>query len=219
MAWVSRLLVVRHAQSVWNAAGRWQGWADAPLSQLGLEQAEQAGRVLRASGVRPAMIACSDLVRAQRTAQVIAGEVGYAKPLTVARDLREQDLGEWNGLTSAEIEARWPSALGRRRSGDLDEVPGGETGHDFIERCTAALRRLGAAGPEEAVVVAHGGVIMALERALGAPRDGHRHSNLAGWWAESRGTPPELQLVLLARVDLLGPDLLSLSPRAVTGSA
>lgn len=241
-AQVTRLLVVRHAQSVWNAAGRWQGWSDAPLSPLGVDQAQRAGRALAAAGVTPAVVACSDLQRARRTAELIADEVGYDRPLAVDRRLREQDLGEWNGLTSAEIEARWPGEVLERRAGRLDQVPGGEPGDHFFERClgavyavataaaTAAATVAGTDGAAttaaisapadrarngaQAIVVAHGGVLMALERVLGTWRPGQSQSNLTGWWVESRGVPPDLELLPLHRADLL-----ALGPRAVTGRA
>ena len=59
--------------------------------------------------------------------------------MVVVHDLREQDLGERNGLTHAEIQARWPGALLKRSAGDLDQVPRGERGDAFIERCSGAL--------------------------------------------------------------------------------
>ncbi|MGA3221610.1 MAG: histidine phosphatase family protein [Acidimicrobiales bacterium] len=211
---MGRLLVVRHAQSVWNAAGRWQGWSDAPLSELGAEQARQAGRSLAAAGTTPGAIASSDLARARCTAGLIAAELGYGRPLIVDPDLREQDLGEWNGLTTDEIATVWPSQLGARRAGRLGEVPGGEEATVFAARCLGALGRLAAGGVDETVVVAHGGVVIALERALGVWRDGNRHPHLGGWWVESQGAPPDLQLVAVRKVDLLAPE-----PETVTNGA
>jgi broad specificity phosphatase PhoE len=179
-----------------------------------MAQATQAGRALAAAGTMPDAIASSDLVRAWSTAGLIAAELGYRRPLVVDPDLREQDLGDWNGLTSDEIAALWPSQLDARRSGRLDEVPGGEAGPVFAARCLGALERLAASGADETVVVAHGGVIIALERALGLWRDGNRHGHLAGWWVEGKGTPPDLELVALGHVDLLAPQ-----PETVTGPA
>jgi broad specificity phosphatase PhoE len=203
MVEVGRILVLRHAQSVWNAAGRWQGWSDAPLSELGEQQARQAGRALRAAGAHPEAMACSDLLRARRTAELIAAELGFGAPLIVDPDLREQDLGYWNGLTSDEIAQKWPAELDGRRSGRLLEVPGGEDGTVFAERCLGALLRIAAQPAEEVVTVAHGGVVIALERAIGVFKDGNHHRNLSGWWVEAKGAPPDLELVPLQRVDLL----------------
>jgi broad specificity phosphatase PhoE len=211
---MGRLLVVRHAQTAWNAAGRWQGWSDVPLSEVGVDQATRAGAALAAAGVVPSAMASSDLVRARRTAEILAAEIGYDGPLTVDPDLREQDLGEWNGRTNAEIAAVWPAELEARRAGRLDEVPGGEEGTVFVARCLGALARLAGGDEDETVVVAHGGVVIALERALGVWRDGNRHDHLAGWWVESRGTPPDLELVVLSKADLLAPQT-----ETVTGPA
>jgi len=66
-------------------------------------------------GTKPQLIASSDLSRARRTAELIAVEVGYTGAIATDVDLREQDLGEWNGLTSEEILARWPEELAARR--------------------------------------------------------------------------------------------------------
>ena len=111
--------------------------------------------------------------------------------MTVDADLREQDLGEWNGLTDDEIAAVWPSAA-RCQAG---RTVGGRArrrgrGHCSRPRCLGALERIAAGGADETVVVAHGGVIIALERALGVWRDGNRHPHLGGWWVESKGVAP-----------------------------
>jgi broad specificity phosphatase PhoE len=166
-------------------------------------------------------MASSDLDRARSTVALIADELGYLGPLTVDADLREQDLGEWNGLTDAEIAAVWPSELEARRAGRLDEVPGGEDAGHFARRCLGALRRIAAGGADETVVVAHGGVIIALERALGVWREGNRHPHLGGWWVESMGVAPDLELVAVRKVDLLAPevDLMAPRPETVTGPA
>jgi len=211
---VGRLLVIRHAQSVWNAAGRWQGWSDAPLSELGIEQAGLAGQALGAAGVQPDLVAASDLTRARDTAELIAFELDYSGPVVIDPDLREQDLGDWNGLTNEEIATRWPEQFQARRAGQLGTVPGGEAGADFTSRSVGAVRRLAARGAEVAVVVAHGGVVIALEQALGVSAKGNRHPNLSGWWIEGRAEAGEVELVPLMRVDLL-----ALGAEVVTGRA
>ena len=79
-----------------------------------------------------------------------------------------------------------------------------------VERAEAAI----VGGADETVVVAHGGVIIALERALGVWRDGNRHPHLGGWWVESQGVGPDPELVALRKVDLLASP-----PETVTGPA
>jgi broad specificity phosphatase PhoE len=214
MSFVGRLLIIRHAQSIWNAAGRWQGWSDAPLSELGVDQARLAGQALAASGVVPELMAASDLARARVTAELMAFELEYEKPLVIEPGLREQDLGQWNGLTNVEISERWPEEFQARRAGQLGTVPGGEAGEDFFRRTLGAVRRLARRGAETTVVVSHGGVVIALERVLGVSAKGSRHPNLSGWWLEVQGTPEDLELVPLERVDLL-----ELGAETVTGRA
>ncbi len=134
--------------------------------------------------------------------------------MSVDADLREQDLGEWNGLTNDEIAAVWPAELEARRAGRLEDVPGGEDAAVFAGRCLGALRRLAAGGADQTVVVAHGGVIVALERALGVWKECTHHPHLGGWWVQSKGVGPDLELLAVRKVDLLAPQ-----PEAVTGPA
>jgi broad specificity phosphatase PhoE len=156
------LLLLRHAQSVWNAERRWQGWADAPLSEEGERQAELAGRRLREEELTSA--ASSDLRRARRTAELISQSLGLG-PVGVDRGLRERDVGEWSGLTAAEVDERWPGQREAWRLGRLTAPPGGESTPVLIERVVEALGKLAAARDpaERLLVVTHGGVIRALE--------------------------------------------------------
>jgi broad specificity phosphatase PhoE len=156
------LLLLRHAQSVWNAERRWQGWADAPLSEEGERQAELAGRRLREEELTSA--ASSDLRRARRTAELISQSLGLG-PVGVDRGLRERDVGEWGGLTAAEVDERWPGQREAWRLGRLTAPPGGESTPVLIERVVEALGKLAAARDpaERLLVVTHGGVIRALE--------------------------------------------------------
>jgi broad specificity phosphatase PhoE len=214
MSSVGRILLVRHAQSVWNAAGRWQGWSDAPLSELGVDQARLAGQALSAAGVEAGLVAASDLARARVTAELIAFELEYDQPLLIDPDLREQDLGQWNGLTNQEIAERWPDELQARRAGRLGTVPGGEPGEDFCRRILGAVHRLARRGADTAVVVAHGGVVIALERALGISANGNRHPNLSGWWLDVQGTADGLEIVPLEFVELMALDAETVTGRA-----
>ena len=202
-----RLLVLRHAQSVWNADGLFQGWSDAPLSELGEQQGQLAGKALAHLGVSPGLVACSDLARARRTAELIAAGTGYEGDLLVDSGLREQDLGDWNGRTRDEIEVSWPNQLAERDRGLLLDVPGGESGEAFVERSMAAFRRVAGAcleaGVEEAVAVSHGGALVVLEQALLGSGEGRRHPNLSGWWLELSGTPGEPSMAPLEHVEML----------------
>ena len=164
---MTRLLLVRHGESEWNAIGRWQGWADPPLSDLGRRQAAAAARAVGAVDA----VVSSDLQRAHQTAAIIAGELGIG-PVVVDAALRERDAGEWTGLTRAEIEEGWPGFLA---SGD--RPPGYEGDEAILERAVPALVALEGAG-DAALVVTHGGLIGAVDRHLGESHA--RTPNLGG---------------------------------------
>lgn len=167
------LLLVRHGQSEWNASGRWQGWADPALTDLGRQQAKLASRAVGAVDA----VVTSDLERASETAEIIAGELGIG-PVVVQPHLRERDAGPWTGLTRVEIAEQWPGLL------DTDERPDGyETDAALLERVLPALQALEPAG-ESVLVVTHGGVIGAVERHLGLGHE--RTPNLGGRVIEVR---------------------------------
>ena len=132
------LLIVRHGESEWNAAGRWQGWADAPLSEAGEAQARAA--IGELAGARLQAVAASDLQRARRTAEILADGLGLG-PVHIDEGLRERDVGDFTGLTREEIEGRWPGILADWRAGRVQQAPNGE-GPEFLERVLAALDRV-----------------------------------------------------------------------------
>jgi broad specificity phosphatase PhoE len=161
----TRLLLIRHGQSVWNAARRWQGHSDAPLSRLGLDQADEVARSL--AGEALDALYASDLKRAFVTAQIVGAPHGLV-PIRDAR-LRELDVGAWGGLTRHEIATRWPDVLAAFDEGDLHTRPeGGETRAELEARVRRALDDLAArhAGGTLAVV-AHGGVLAAVTGEFG----------------------------------------------------
>ncbi|CAN5598511.1 hypothetical protein BH18ACT1_BH18ACT1_04780 [soil metagenome] len=167
------LLLVRHGESTWNAVGRWQGWADPPLSDLGRAQAEAAAP---AAGTVDLVVA-SDLERARRTAEIMATALA-AGPVVVEPGVRERDVGEFTGLTRVEIEERWPGVLGSVNASIAADGRFGETAEALNGRVLEALWRQADAsdgsparatgsGQARILVVTHGGVVRSLERALG----------------------------------------------------
>ena len=107
------LLVARHGETDWNLERRWQGHAESDLTANGRAQAQALGGQLRGRGIDA--IYSSDLRRARDTAGIVGGELGL--PVRVEQALREVDVGEWSGLTTDEIEARYPEGAARRRGG------------------------------------------------------------------------------------------------------
>ncbi len=144
---MSRLFVVRHGESAWNAEGRLQGQADPPLSPLGREQAS-------ALCLPQAPAVSSDLTRCTETA-VLAGFVDVpADPRW-----RERSLGEWETHLEPEVATKQDMAAFRR--GELIP-PGGEAWPDFQARVAAAAAEL----EQDTVVFSHGGCVRALVAAI-----------------------------------------------------
>ena len=200
-----RVLLVRHAQSEWNASGRWQGWADPPLSELGRAQARRAGERLRRIAEPLTRAVSSDLDRARTTARIVAGLAGSSElhgrepQVEEVAGLRELDVGEWSGLTRAEITAEWPEALARWDAREIDSAPGGETQDAFDRRVRSAMTRVLADHPgQQLLIVAHGGVVGSVGRWLGAGPASGLH--VAGFWIEQDGDRPRIT----GSVDLLG---------------
>jgi probable phosphoglycerate mutase len=177
------LLLIRHAQSIWNEEGRWQGWADPPLSALGERQVQRAAAQLTAEPPFD-MVVSSDLRRARQTVEMLSAALQLPGPPSVEPGLREYDIGAWTGCTREEIEQRWPGELERLARGELKAPPDGEDQIGFDVRVVAAGKRVGAAahaaGAARLLVVAHGGVVRALARA--ANRTEYRVGHLAGYW-------------------------------------
>ena len=160
----TRLVVIRHGETAWNAAGRLQGHHDIPLNALGRRQAASLVGALADEGL--AAVVASDLQRAWQTGGALA--TGLGLPLQPEPGLRERCFGMLEGLTHAEIEARWPDqALGlRHRVPGFAPAGGGESLDDFQARCLATVQRLAAAFAGRTIaLVCHGGVLDGLYRA------------------------------------------------------
>lgn len=194
---MTRVLLVRHGQSEWNADGRWQGQADPPLTELGHAQALHAARSL---GVVDVIVA-SDLQRAADTAARLSSELGVG-PLVLDPDLRERDAGQWSGLTRREIEQAWPGYLDPPEGSPPRRPPGWEPDEALLARARAALVRIHELVPHgEAIAVTHGGLIYVVEASLGASFE--RIENLGGRWVD---VGPDGPTVLGERVALIVDD-------------
>jgi broad specificity phosphatase PhoE len=158
---VTTVYLARHGQSDWNAAGRWQGHADRPLTALGLRQAADLAEEL--AGVTLDAVYSSDLRRARETAAAVAGPRGLTVETLAA--LREVDVGSWSGLTRAQARARFPDGFRRWTEGGHGWEDG-EPYERMSKRVVDAVRRIAAEHDGESVlVVSHGGPIRALHAA------------------------------------------------------
>jgi len=191
---MTKLLLLRHSQSEWNALGKWQGQADPPLTKLGEGQAARAAEKLPDFSV----LACSNLERARRTAEIFADSIGWErnKIITESR-VKERNAGAFSGLTKTEIEKRFPGFLGN------DIWPEDwESDESLIDRLLEGLKSIVSFTCDDrpVVVVTHGGCIYALEALCGKSYE--RISNLAGRWFSLDGD----QIMLGDRMHLLSAD-------------
>ena len=164
---VQRLVMLRHGQTEFNAGSRMQGQLDTHLTELGRAQAAAAAEVL--GKYQPLLILSSDLRRAYDTAVVLGERTGAE--VRVDPRLRETYLGDWQGLTHAQIDATYPSARTTWRDDACWAPPGGESRVDVARRSLPLIAQLArdqewGADERPVVLVAHGGLIAALTAAL-----------------------------------------------------
>ena len=132
---MSNLILIRHGQSVWNAANRFTGWTDVELSEVGVSEAEEAGRSL--SSQRIDVVHTSDLIRAQRTAEIIMSLNEASEGYSTKFDwrLNERNYGSLQGLNKAETAEKFGAEQVHiwRRSFDV-APPDGESLEMTAER-------------------------------------------------------------------------------------
>ncbi|WP_353650727.1 histidine phosphatase family protein [Nakamurella sp. A5-74] len=160
-----RLVLLRHGETDWNAEMRLQGHRDIPLNERGLAQAQAAAPSV--AGFDPDLMMVSDLQRARQTAAPVAGLLG-TEPTPDVR-LRETSMGQWEGLTRADVDDGWPDAWDHWRSSIADVAPpDGETRAEVADRAREVVDELITSpdGPESALLVSHGGLIVGLTALL-----------------------------------------------------
>jgi broad specificity phosphatase PhoE len=144
---------LRHGETDYNLAGRMMGVLDIPLNATGRSQAEKARAAVHAVGFKA--VAASPLARAWETAAIVND--GLRLPLTPIDDLKEVDVGAFEGAADPSFMPRWHGGE------PLERV---ETFPDFSARIGRGLIRALALHPP-VLVVAHGGVFRAIEKLLG----------------------------------------------------
>lgn len=157
---LTRFVLIRHGETVWNLEGRIQGWQDSPLTPRGLAQADALATRLAALSFDA--LYSSDLPRAALTAEKISRATG--QPVLVDPRLRERNMGELEGLTEDERQRRFPHCRGAFRPGGLEDVvPGGETAAARLQRCLSFLNETALHHVGRTVVcVTHGGILTGL---------------------------------------------------------
>ena len=145
------VLVLRHGQTEWNAAGRLQGHLDSPLTETGVRQAQCQNEALLHYNLGGFRFITSPQGRARKTAQIALA--GIEAKIEISEELKEMNMGQWSGITRAEIAAERKIRV--QDLGELqvyDWVPGGESTAQLFARCAGFLAQL--TGPT--VLVTHG---------------------------------------------------------------
>jgi glucosyl-3-phosphoglycerate phosphatase len=168
---IRRLVMLRHGQTDFNVGSRMQGQLDTELSEVGRGQAVAAAEVLAKR--QPLRIVSSDLRRAYDTAVVLGERTGLR--VQIDDRLRETHLGDWQGMTHAQIDAAAPGTRLAWREDAACAPHGGESRVDVAARSLPLVAELLRDEPEwgavddaarPVVLVAHGGLIAALTAAL-----------------------------------------------------
>ena len=132
----SNLVLVRHGQSEWNKKNLFTGWKDPELTELGIEEAIQAGNQLQQSNIKFDVMFTSDLFRAQETGRLILEQMNQTDIATIKdQSLNERNYGELAGLNKDDARKKWGEEQVHiwRRSFDVPP-PGGESLKNTAER-------------------------------------------------------------------------------------
>ena len=160
---MQRLILVRHGQSEWNREGRLQGYEDSDLSELGRDQAARLCGRLEREVIDAAY--SSTATRALDTGRIA---MGHRLPIETLDELREVNLGVWEGREAAEVKKSYPEQADLWfRTPSKVRIEGGEPLRSFRQRVTRAISRIHRLHEAESVIVfSHGGVICAYLTSL-----------------------------------------------------
>lgn len=164
---ITRVVVGRHGETIWNVEGRYQGQLDSALTATGLKQSRALAT--RLAGENFSTLYSSDLGRAMQTAEIISRQTSHT--IVTNAGLRERHLGIFQGLRKKEIQQKFADEYRLFKGGADYVVPGGESATQASARLVGCLEELARRhASERIVVVTHGGVASALLRhTLGIP--------------------------------------------------
>lgn len=155
-----RVYLIRHGETGWNTAMKFQGQTDIPLSEHGREQAANLGK--RLSTLEIDAFYASDLFRAYETANIIA--LPHGMPVQKVSGLREINFGVWEGLTAAEIKNLYADEINKWWDNPFSlRIPGGETYDEMVKRSVVAIKEIISRHSNgQIAVVSHGGPIRSI---------------------------------------------------------
>ncbi|UZN01728.1 histidine phosphatase family protein [Cellulomonas sp. S1-8] len=190
------VVLVRHGQTAMTVSRGYSGSSEPgpSLDEHGRAQAaaaaalvQRVGRDLWGDIAYPSEVVASPMVRTQETAGIVAAQLGL--PVRTDEDFKEADFGQWQGLTSEQIDERWPGVLEPWHTDGRVRPPGGESIADVGVRLRRGLDGLRAGGPRTVVVVSHA---VAIRAALGVTMGAD-----PGTWSRLRVAPASVSIVRL----------------------
>ena len=157
---MAKLYLIRHGETDYNNALRFQGQTDIPLNQKGIEQAEKVAAFLKDVPLRA--IYTSSLKRARTTAEIIGRAKGLEPQATDA--LREMSFGIWENMNSKDIQKKYAKEWKDFFSSPAStKIPEGESMSDVQKRAYPEVQRILDQYPEgDVAFIAHGGIIRVL---------------------------------------------------------
>jgi len=153
----TKLIIVRHGETLWNVESKKQGQLNSPLTLPGIRQAKALAQRLTEESFTS--LYASDLGRAAETAGYIAARTNHE--VILESGLRERNFGIFQGLTDAQIKNKYPAEYDSHLADKVDYIiPEGESLRQFHARVTSCLKSLTARHAGQTVaIVTHGGVI------------------------------------------------------------
>lgn len=157
-----KLFLIRHGQTDWNLKGKIQGSYDTELNETGIAQAEELSSKVIEQNYKFFKIYSSCQKRALKTAQVLSYHTNVS--YEIIKGIEEINLGEWEGLSWAEVKKKFPAEYeewyNNRR---YTKPPKGESYEDMLKRVLEAIHNIIKKGSEDVAVVTHSAVIMCLQ--------------------------------------------------------
>ena len=212
----TKLCLIRHGETAWNAERRLQGHTDIPLNARGEVQARQMARALKDAGITFDVMYTSDLKRAADTANAVTQLFGVGAKVEAA--LRERHFGALQGLSISEAPLLRPDIWQAHIARDLDhELEGGESIRQFALRVQSALDQIQEQHAGKTIlIVSHGGTLdmmyriasnqaLSTERVVSVPNASLNwitHQPGDGWIVEQWADTRHLESPALENVDL-----------------
>ncbi|MBQ7060788.1 MAG: histidine phosphatase family protein [Clostridia bacterium] len=146
--------LVRHGQTDWNNERRFQGQTDIPMNEAGIRQIGELADGLVRRGIRFDRLIASPLIRAKRTAEIIAERTGFPDDIVFDADFMERSCGALEGQL-------WTPELDY-----TDPAYGMETDRELLKRAGRALRKYAFTKDERVMIVSHGAMLYAVRTVL-----------------------------------------------------